>query len=132
IDQPTYTQTILLGGNFDHFYIGPISPTPELDQNLTVYEKGSSKNTLGVDDPALDQKILAQRRELNPEKRKAIFMDIQRDLLKANYRWMMAGTIADTMFFPYLKDYRPAPAYSRGNLLRVWFDTEDPSYKGRQ
>ena len=89
-----YISTTYLG-KFDKLAMGPITPFLEVDDFLYgVFYPGQPNNRGHVNDPALNEMLIAQRRELDPVKRKRIVDDIQRYLAdKAYYVYIPVGTV---------------------------------------
>ena len=74
-------------------------------------------------DPELDRMLLAQRREMDPARRREIVFEIQRYLAdKAYYIWlpMWPRYIA---YPSYVKGFKQVDGYSLGSrLMHVWFE----------
>jgi peptide/nickel transport system substrate-binding protein len=87
-----YISTTYLG-KFDKLAMGPITPFLEVDDWLYgVFYPGQPNNRSHVDDPVLNDMLIGQRRELDPEKRKRLVHDIQRYVVdKAYYVYVPIG-----------------------------------------
>ncbi|HSF30945.1 MAG TPA: ABC transporter substrate-binding protein [Candidatus Tectomicrobia bacterium] len=87
-----YISTTYLG-KFDKLAMGPITPFLEVDDWLYgVFYPGQPNNRSHVDDATLNEMLVAQRREIDPEKRQRIVHDIQRYLVdKAYYVYVPIG-----------------------------------------
>jgi len=119
-----YTSTTSLG-KFDKMAMGPFG-AGETEVDAFLYERffsGSPRNRSRVSDAELDRLLLAQRREMDPARRREIVHEIQRHLADKAYY----------VFLPMWPRYIAHPAYVRGfkhvdgysigaRLLHVWLD----------
>jgi peptide/nickel transport system substrate-binding protein len=118
-----YISTTYLG-KFEKLAMGPITPFLDVDDWLYgVFYPGQPNNRGHVNDPALHDMLIAQRRELDPEKRKRLVHDIQRYLAdKAYYVYVPIGLNYYT-HQPHLKGTVPKAAFTLGHRLIVgWLD----------
>jgi peptide/nickel transport system substrate-binding protein len=106
-----YISTTYLG-KFDKLAMGPITPFLEVDDWLYgVFYPGQPNNRGHVDDPVLNDMLIAQRRELDPEKRKRLVHDIQRYVVdKAYYVYVPIGL-----------NYYTHQAYFKGSAPKIGF-----------
>ena len=76
-----------------------------------------------VNDPALNEMLTAQRRELDPVKRKRIVDDIQRYLAdKAYYVYIPTGLVYH-VYQPYLKGFAPKIGHTMVHrVIAAWLD----------
>jgi peptide/nickel transport system substrate-binding protein len=106
-----YISTTYLG-NFDKLAMGPITPFLEVDDWLYgVFYPGQPNNRSLVDDPALNEMLIAQRRELDPEKRQRIVRDIQHYLVDKAYY----------VYIPIGLNYYTHQSYFKGSAPKVGF-----------
>jgi len=118
-----YISTTYLG-KFDKLAMGPITPFLEVDDFLYgVFYPGQPNNRGHVDDPALNEMLIAQRRELDPEKRKRIVHDIQRYLAdKAYYVYIPIG-LSYHVHQPHLKGFAPKIGHTMVHrVIAAWLD----------
>ena len=119
-----YVTTTALG-KFDKMAMGPFG-AGETEVDTFLYENffsTSPRNRSRVADPELDRMLLAQRREIDPARRRELVYEIQRYLAdKSYYVWlpMWPRYIAHPS---YVKGFRQVDGYSVGSrLLHVWFE----------
>jgi peptide/nickel transport system substrate-binding protein len=118
-----YISTTYLG-KFDKLAMGPITPFLDVDDWLYgAFYPGQPNNRGHVDDPALHDLLIAQRRELDIEKRQRLVHDIQRYLAdKAYYVYVPIGLNYYT-HQPHLKGTAPKAAFTLVHRLIVaWLD----------
>jgi peptide/nickel transport system substrate-binding protein len=112
-------------GKFAKMAMGPFG-AGETEVDTFLYENffsTSPRNRSRVADPELDRMLLAQRREMDPARRREIVFEIQRYLAdKAYYIWlpMWPRYIA---YPSYVKGFKQVDGYSLGSrLMHVWFE----------
>jgi peptide/nickel transport system substrate-binding protein len=118
-----YMATTYLG-KFDKLAMGPITPFLEVDDWLFgIFSPGQPNNRSHVDDPTLTEMLIAQRREVNPEKRKRIVHDIQRYLTdQAYYVYVPIGLNYYT-HQPHFKGSAPKIGFTMVHrLIAAWLD----------
>jgi peptide/nickel transport system substrate-binding protein len=118
-----YISTTYLG-KFEKLAMGPITPFLEVDDYLYgVFYPGQPNNRSHVDDAELNTMLLAQRRELDPEKRKRIVLDIQRYVAdKAYYVYIPIG-LSYHVHQPYLKGFAPKIGHTMVHrVIAAWLD----------
>jgi peptide/nickel transport system substrate-binding protein len=118
-----YISTTYLG-KFDKLAMGPITPFLEVDDWLYgVFYPGQPNNRSHVDDAVLNEMLIAQRRELDPEKRRQIVRDIQHYLAdKAYYVYVPIGLNYYT-HQPRLKGTAPKLGFTMVHrLIGAWLD----------
>ncbi|MCX6020211.1 MAG: ABC transporter substrate-binding protein, partial [Chloroflexi bacterium] len=105
-DQPVYlTKVFVRDGQFDDLAYGPQGTYLEPDLWLSAYyHSDGGRNSGYTRDKALDKMIEDQRRELVPEKRKAIILEIQRYLLQKNYQLPVYSDLLTAGSWPWLKN----------------------------
>ena len=119
-----YSTTTSLG-KFEKMAMGPFGATDtEVDAFLyELFFSTSPRNHSRVNDPELDKLLVAQRREMDPTRRREIIHTIQRYLSdKAYYVYlpMWPRTIAHPA---YVKGFKQIPGPSLGSrLTHVWID----------
>jgi peptide/nickel transport system substrate-binding protein len=119
-----YQNTTALG-KFEKMAMGPFG-AGETEVDAFLYENffsGSPRNRSRVSDPELDRLLTAQRREMDPARRREIVHEIQRYLAdKAYYVYlpMWPRYIAHP---PYVKGFKHIDGYSIGaRLMHVWLE----------
>jgi peptide/nickel transport system substrate-binding protein len=120
-----YISTTYLG-KFDGMAMGGITPFLEVDDWLYgAFHPGQPNNRGHIDDPELNPMLIAQRRELDPEKRKQIVHNIQRYLAdKAYYVYIPHGLFYYT-HQPHLKGSAPKIAFTMGHrLIAAWLEKQ--------
>ena len=112
-------------GKFDKMAMGPFG-AGETEVDTFLYENffsTSPRNRSRVSDPDLDRMLLAQRREMDPTRRRELVYEIQRALAdKSYYVWlpMWPRYIAHPS---YVKGFKQVDGYSLGSRLKhVWFE----------
>jgi peptide/nickel transport system substrate-binding protein len=118
-----YISTTFLG-KFEKLAMGPITPFLEVDDYLYgVFYPGQPNNRSHVNDAELNTMLLAQRRELDPEKRKRLVDDIQRYVAdKAYYVYIPIG-LSYHVHQPYLKGFAPKIGHTMVHrVIAAWLD----------
>jgi peptide/nickel transport system substrate-binding protein len=111
-------------GKFDKLAMGPITPFLEPDDYLYgVFYPDQPNNRSHVNDPELNKMLIAQRQEMDPEKRKRLVYDIQRYLAdKAYYVYVPNGLVYQVLH-PRLKGFTPKIGQTMVHkLIAVWLD----------
>jgi peptide/nickel transport system substrate-binding protein len=117
--------TLTFLGKFDKMAMGPFGAgVTEIDEVLyETFFSASPRNRSRVNDPELDRMLQAQRREMDPARRREIVLEIQRYLAdKAYYVYlpMWPRYIAHPA---YVKGFRSHDGYGVGSrLMHTWFD----------
>lgn len=117
------TMTFL--GKYDKMAMGPFGAgTTEIDELLyETFFSTSPRNRSRVNDPELDRMLLAQRRELDPARRREIVLDIQRYLADKAYYVYLPMWPRYITHPSYVKGFRNQDGVSLGNrLMFTWFD----------
>src|SRR2546423_429930 len=109
-------------GKFDSMAFGPQTPFLDGDNYLFgYYYPGEMKNQSHVNDPVVADKIVRQRRTLDPAKRREIIQDIQRYLAKQVYYTTSVGQVYTAVWDGALKNYGPNLGYDYGGrLVAAW------------
>ena len=118
-----YISTTYLG-KFDKLAMGPITPFLEVDDFLYGLFYPDQPNNRGhVNDPTLNEMLIAQRRELDPEKRKHIVHEIQRYLAdKAYYVYVPIG-LSYHVYNPRLKGFTPKIGHTMVHrVIAAWLE----------
>jgi peptide/nickel transport system substrate-binding protein len=116
-----YISTTYLG-KFEKLAMGPITPFLDVDDWLYgAFYPGQPNNRSHVNDPELNPMLIAQRQELDAEKRKRLVLDIQRYLAdKAYYVYLPIG-LNYYVHQPYFKGTAPKVAFTLGHrLIGAW------------
>lgn len=118
-----YISTTYLG-KFEKLAMGPVTPFLEVDDFLYgVFYPGQPNNRSHVDDAELKPMLIAQRQELDPEKRQRIIHDIQRYVAdKAYYVYVPLG-LSYHVHQPYLKGFAPKIGHTMVHrVIAMWLD----------
>ncbi len=111
-------------GKYEDMTWGPSSVFTEVDSYLYFFFKSGEKaNRSHVNDPKLDELVLAQRRTLDKAKRKEIIDEIQRYAAEQVYYIYTPYPKNIAAWPPWVKGYWPKNSFDRGTQLqRVWID----------
>ena len=131
-EQAQWVEGILGRGDFECLATGPQPGQNEADLYLSsnLHSKGS-RNASKVNDPKLDQLIEAQSREINPDKRKVILLDIQRMILDNMYVMSIRGGTGTTLLWPYVHNWSPNGDRAARHYRLIWLDQDDAAWKQR-
>jgi peptide/nickel transport system substrate-binding protein len=118
-----YISTTYLG-KFEKMAIGPVTPFTEVDDFLFgSYYPEQPNNRSHVADAELNKMLQAQRRELDPKKRKAIVDDIQRYLADKAYYIYLPSSAQYQAHPKYVKGFKHHDGYGLGHkLMFTWMD----------
>ncbi|MGH7319672.1 MAG: ABC transporter substrate-binding protein [Candidatus Rokuibacteriota bacterium] len=118
-----YISTTYLG-KFEKMAMGPVTPFTEVDDFLYgTHVPEQPNNRSSVADPELNKLLVAQRRELDPKKRKEIIDDIQRYLADKAYYVYLPAVPQYVTHPPYVKGFRHHDGYGLGpRLMFTWLD----------
>jgi peptide/nickel transport system substrate-binding protein len=118
-----YISTTALG-KYDKAAMGPSTPFTEVDDFLYGrFYPELSTNQSHVADAELSKMLVAQRREMDPKKRKQIVDDIQRYLADKAYYVYVPQWPQYIAHPPYVKGFRHHDGYGLGlRLLYTWLD----------
>jgi peptide/nickel transport system substrate-binding protein len=125
VEPAFYTDQILQKGNFI-VYMGPTSAFPSANADLLGrhHSKGQ-RNASHINDPKLDDLIEKQAVMVkDPEGRKKLLLDIQRQILDDAHFIYLVTNISATAKWPYVKDFWPAVGTSQDTAHSevVWLD----------
>ncbi len=123
-DQSRYA-TLTFLGKFDKMAMGPFGAgVTEIDELLyETFFSGSPRNRSRINDPELDRMLRAQRRELDPARRREIVLDIQRYLADKAYYVYLPMWPRYITYPSYVKGFRNQDGVSLGSrLIYTWFD----------
>jgi peptide/nickel transport system substrate-binding protein len=111
-------------GKFDSMSYGPQTPYLEPDSFLFgQYYPGQLKNQSHVDDPAVADLLVRQRRTFDVTKRREIIHEIQRRLAAQQYYVQGPSQVYIAVWEGALKNYAPNLGYDYGGRLRsAWLD----------
>lgn len=111
-------------GKFDSLTYGPQTPFLEPDSFLYgMHAPGELKNQSHVNDPAVTDLLVRQRRTAEPAKRREVLFDLQRHLAKQQYYVQMPSAVTVAVWDGALKNYGPNLGYDYGGrLLAAWLD----------
>jgi peptide/nickel transport system substrate-binding protein len=118
-----YISTTALG-KYDRAAMGPSTPFTEVDDYLYGrFYPELPTNQSRVADAELSKMLAAQRREMDPKKRKAIVDDIQRYLADKAYYVYVPQWPQYVAHPPYVKGFKHHDGYGTGmRLLFTWLD----------
>ena len=118
-----YISTTALG-KYEGAAMGPSTPFTEVDDFLFGrFYPELSTNQSHVADAELTKMLIAQRREMDPKKRKQIVDDIQRYLADKAYYVYVPQWPQYVAHPPYVKGFRHHDGYGLGmRLLYTWLD----------
>ncbi len=118
-----YISTTALG-KYDKAAMGPSTPFTEVDDFLFGrFYPELPTNQSHVADGELTRMLLAQRREMDPKKRKQIVDDIQRYLADKAYYIYVPQWPQYVAHPPYVKGFRHHDGYGLGmRLVYTWLD----------
>jgi peptide/nickel transport system substrate-binding protein len=118
-----YISTTALG-KYDKAAMGPSTPFTEVDDYLYGrFYPELPTNQSRVADAELTKMLVAQRREMNPTKRKQIVDDIQRYLADRAYYIYVPSWPQYVVHPPYVKGFRHHDGYGLGmRLAFTWLD----------
>ena len=117
------TMTFL--GKYDKMAMGPFGAgITEIDEVLyETFAGASPRNRSHVTDPELDKMLVAQRRELDPARRREIVLDIQRYLADKVYYVYLPMWPRYIVHPAYVKGFRNQDGFGLGSrLMYTWFD----------
>jgi peptide/nickel transport system substrate-binding protein len=111
-------------GNYEGIYFGPATPFLDPDSYLyTNYYPGHPRNIARINDPALTEMLVRQRRLREPARRRAVIHDIQRLIAGQQYLIEAYSVVLIFAWDGALKNYGPNIGYDYGGrLLSAWLD----------
>jgi peptide/nickel transport system substrate-binding protein len=111
-------------GKFDTMAYGPQTPYLEPDNFLFgQYYPGELKNQSHINDPAVADLLVRQRRTFDPAKRREVIHEIQRQLARQQYYVQMPSGVYIAVWEGALKNYGPNLGYDYGGrLTAAWLD----------
>jgi peptide/nickel transport system substrate-binding protein len=111
-------------GNFPSAAFGPQTPFLEPDTFLYgQYYPGEPRNQSHINDPAVGELLVRQRRTFDVAKRREVIHEIQRHLARQQYYVQMPSTMYVAVWDAALKNYGPNVGYDYGGrLLAAWLD----------
>src|SRR5215468_2007918 len=105
-------------GNYEGIYFGPATPFLEPDSYLyTLYYPGHPRNIARINDPALTEMLVRQRRLRDPARRRALVHDIQRLISAQQYLIEAYSFVLIFAWDSALKNYGPNLGYDYGGRL---------------
>jgi len=118
-----YISTTYLG-KFEKMAIGPITPFTEVDDFLYgAFYPEQPGNRSHVADAELGKLLVAQRRELDPKRRKEIVEEIQRYVADKAYYVYLPMQPQYISHQPYVKGFRHHDGFGLGlRLMYTWLD----------
>jgi peptide/nickel transport system substrate-binding protein len=118
-----YISTTYLG-KYEKMAIGPVTPFTEVDDWLYgAFYPEQPNNRSHVADAELNKMLAAQRREMDPAKRKAIVDDIQRYLADKAYYTYLPLSPQYITYRPEVKGMKFHDGYGLGwRLMFTWLD----------
>ncbi|HEV8199802.1 MAG TPA: ABC transporter substrate-binding protein [Candidatus Polarisedimenticolia bacterium] len=126
LDQKEYGayQATCRVGKFDSMVYGPLTPFVEPDSFLFgQYYTGEPRNRSHVNDPALDDLLVRQRRASDPKARRDVLNQIERHLAKQQYYIQAPSGTYIGVWDPAVKNYGPNISFDYGGrLVAAWLD----------
>jgi ABC-type transport system substrate-binding protein len=118
-----YISTTYLG-KYEKMAIGPVTPFTEVDDWLFgAFYPEQPNNRSHVADAELNKMLLAQRREMDPQKRLAIVHDIQRYLVDKAYYTYLPTSPQYITHAPHVKGMKYHDGFGLGpRLMFTWID----------
>jgi peptide/nickel transport system substrate-binding protein len=119
-----YSTTTSLG-KFEKMAMGPFGAgETEVDSFLyELFYSSSPRNHSRVTDAELDRMLVAQRREMDPARRREIVYSIQRYLADKDYYVYLPMWPRDIAHPAYVKGFKQIVGYSLGSrLMHVWIE----------
>jgi peptide/nickel transport system substrate-binding protein len=111
-------------GNYEGIYYGPATPFLDPDNYLfTIYYPGHPRNIGKINDPALTELLLRQRRIQDPAQRRRMIRDIQRLIAGQQFLVEVFSVVLVFVWDGALRNYGPNLGYDYGGrLLSAWLD----------
>jgi ABC-type transport system substrate-binding protein len=118
-----YISTTYLG-KYEKMAMGPITPFTDPDDFLFgAFYPEQPNNRSHVADAELNKLLLAQRREMDPGKRREIVLAIQRHLADKAYYVYLPGTPQHISHAPHVKGFKHHDGFGMGlRLLFTWIE----------
>ena len=118
-----YISTTYLG-KFEKMAIGPITPFSEVDDWLYgAFHPEQPNNRSSVADAELNRMLVAQRRELDPARRREIVNEIQRYVADKAYYIYLPNPPQYVAHSPAVKGFKHHDGFSLGyKLMFTWLD----------
>jgi peptide/nickel transport system substrate-binding protein len=107
VNRRYFGENVWLGGDYQMF-VGPTAPV--LAPNaylLSVLHSEGQWNTTGVYNTGLDGLIESQAQEFDPDKRKELFLEVQRRAMADSHRFMAAGGMSVWTWWPRVQSFHP-------------------------
>jgi len=107
VNRRYFGEDVWLGGDYQMF-VGPVAPV--LAPNaylLSVLHSQGQWNTTGIYNTTLDSLIESQAQEFDPDKRKELFMEVQRRAMADSHRFMAAGGVSVWTWWPRVQSFHP-------------------------
>ncbi len=126
LDQKEYGAyiTTCFYGNFASMAYGPQTPFLDPDSFLFGwYHHAEPRNQSHINDPALDDMLVRQRRVFDAAKRKELVYEIQRYLAKQQYYVAVPSGVYVAVWEGALQNYGPNIGYDYGGrLMAAWLN----------
>jgi peptide/nickel transport system substrate-binding protein len=118
-----YISTTYLG-KFEKMAIGPVTPFSEVDDWLYgAFYPEQPNNRSNVADAELNKMLVAQRRELDPKRRREIVLDIQRYVADKAYYIYLPSPPQYVAHPAYVKGFQHHDGFGLGlKLMHTWLD----------
>ena len=107
VNRRYFGEEVWLGGDYQMF-VGPVAPV--LAPNaylLSVLHSQGQWNTTGIYNTTLDSLIESQAQEYDPDKRKELFLEVQRRAMADSHRFMAAGGMSVWTWWPRVQSFHP-------------------------
>ncbi|GGK74761.1 ABC transporter substrate-binding protein [Mangrovihabitans endophyticus] len=116
------------------YAIGAGLQTPWLtadDMLISQWYSRGTRNWFNIDDPHLDQMILAQRAVQDPARRLEALKDIQRYIIdKVSNPLPLYIYESIVLYGGYMHDIHPQPDYGSRDYMNMWMDKDAPGRTG--
>lgn len=128
VDEYAKYQTSTLVGEYNGMAFNPTHPYQDPDDWLYLhYYPGAPFDATRINDAKLNELILAQRKELNPEKREKLVLDAERRIADLVPTIQVGKGKSATGVHPWVKSYAPfSNKMTHGNngigYMQVWLD----------
>ena len=127
-DRATYLASVFTRhGTFEGMAYGP-QGTFTADAWLNAYyHSAGGRNSGHVNDPKLDEMIVAQHQELDVDVRTQMMLDIQEYLLDQNYQLVIMGSKYDYAYWPWIQGqaFSAGSDYPGGRIYQYfWVDPD--------
>ncbi len=116
-----FGQDVWYGGDYSIFVGAPPPANTPNSYLLPVFHSERSSNTAGYSNAELDKLLEEQAKEMDPQVREALILDIQRQIMDSAFRFMPATRMSRWTWWPKVQYFHPNFAASEYfHWARVW------------